>query len=381
MRRVCMLLLLLSTLFAFGQTAQESARYSNKHLFELGVKLEKQGVPLGKAGEYQMVSVSLNKKVYASANDKGVINQIGFSLFQSVLKQGDGQLAFFSRFVERYILELVLLDEQAMKRKLWEDRVKISMNSSTAGNLLGSLKQFVNKYTSQIEVNFATQFNFASVQFKSGKLELLRMVFPISYELLTGYTKMESENRFSEVLSDYVCPPSGLSEDGLSVYKDNILIRKGETFNSESILSTSYYVSDNLSGKRRLQPLFDSAYMPESVYTLFNGEPVRNDVSVAVTQSLYGNKKKNFTCPLSQLIGYMRSKGCNIYTGISKADAEGIEGVVVANNEQLGYQHIMTFRADAFLFTDPSGSSINATLYSYIPIHNMKSFYSENLER
>lgn len=376
-----MLLLLLSTLFAFGQTTQESAQYSNKHLFELGVKLEKQGVPLGKVGEYQMVSVSLDKKIYASANDRGVINQIGFRLFQSTLTQGDGQLAFFSRFVERYILELVLLDEQALKRKLWEDRVKITMNSSTAGNLLGFLKQFVKNYTSQIEVNFATQFNFASVQFKSGKLELLRIVFPISYELLTGYTKMESENRFSEILSDYVYTPSSLPEDGLSNYKDNVVIRIGETFNSESIISTSYYASDNLSGKRRLQPLFDSAYMPESVYTLFNGEPVRNDVSVAVTQSLYGNKKKNFTCPLSQLIGYMRAKGCNIYTGISKADAEGIEGVVVANNEQLGYQHIMTFRADASLFTDPSENSIDATLYSYIPIHNIKSFYSENQKR
>lgn len=380
MKRVCMLLLLLSTLFAFGQTTQESAQYSNKHLFELGVKLEKQGVPLGKVGEYQMVSVSLDKIIYASSN-RGVINQIGFRLFQSTLTQGDGQLAFFSRFVERYILELVLLDEQALKRKLWEDRVKITMNSSTAGNLLASLKQFVNKYTSQIEVNFATRFNFASVQFKSGKLELLRIVFPISYELLTGYTKMESENRFSEILSDYVYTPSSLPEDGLSIYKDNILIRKGEIFNSESILSTSYYVSDSSSGKRRLQPLFDSAYMPESVYTLFNGEPVRNDVSVAVTQSLYGNKKKSFTCPLSQLIGYMRAKGCNIYTGISKASPEGIEGVVVANNEQLGYQHIITFRADASLFTNPSENSIDVTLYSYIPIHNIKSFYSENQER
>lgn len=374
MKRIIVFLLVILNLSVYIKAASRSSRYCNKHLYELGQVLEKVGVPMSVQGTFRLQSVIPDQSVEVVADSSGVIIHIGFRLFSSSMLPAsrEDQFVYFSRFVERYLLELALLDDSAIQRKLREDRVKLSFSSIHSNDVSFQLRNFVGQYASSVQVKFATQNNLASVEFVSGELSLLRMTFPVNYELLTGYTKLESEDDLYDRLSDYHYTPDTSAAE-LIPYKDGILEEKGESFTSESVVSSVYYVHENDS----LVTLFDKNYLPESVYSLFNGKSFREDVYVKVTQSLYGNRKKEYTLPLSSLLGYMREKGCRIFTGISKMNDHKIEGIVLANNADMGYQHVLIFTMNPSVFDRAAKHWVHIVLYGYIPIHNIKSFYLE----
>ena len=119
-------------------------------------------------------------------------------------------------------------------------------------------------------------------------------------------------------------------------------------------------------------PVFSIDYLKESVNNLFN-TGYDWGVEADVEQDMYGNKKNHFTISLAQLVNYLKSKNCSLYTGVRKYDKSKIEGVLMAVNMELGYQHILMYTLDKNLIEKPNGAKVIVKMYSYVPIHNVSS--------
>ena len=78
---------------------------------------------------------------------------------------------------------------------------------------------------------------------------------------------------------------------------------------------------------------------------------------------------------------FLHEKGCMLYTGLRKYDKSTIEGVAMAVNMELGYQHMLSFSFDKDLLKEPSKHQIKVKMYSYIPVHNVSSLFGENIKR
>ena len=72
---------------------------------------------------------------------------------------------------------------------------------------------------------------------------------------------------------------------------------------------------------------------------------------------------------------FFKSKNCALYTGVRKYDKSVIEGVMMAVNMELGYQHILMFSLDKTLFDNPENQQVKVQMYSYVPIHNVSSLF------
>lgn len=85
----------------------------------------------------------------------------------------------------------------------------------------------------------------------------------------------------------------------------------------------------------------------------------------------------SYTEPLAKVMDFYISQGCKLYTGIRKYDKSTIEGVVIAVNTELGYQHLLNFSLQKDLFENPKGQQVKMKVYSYIPIHNVSSMFDD----
>ena len=160
-----------------------------------------------------------------------------------------------------------------------------------------------------------------------------------------------------------------LGSEYMSTYKDGMYSANNEEYYvTEDIISTTYY---NKVGEEYV-PVFSPDLLKESVYNLFN-TGYDWGVEASIEQNLYGNKKNTFDISLAQLANFFKSKNCSLYTGVRKYDKSKIEGVMMAVNMELGYQHIMMFTFNKSLFDKPTGQQIKIKMYSYVPIHNVSS--------
>jgi hypothetical protein len=92
---------------------------------------------------------------------------------------------------------------------------------------------------------------------------------------------------------------------------------------------------------------------------------------VEVTQKLYGNKTLTYDVTVGRLTNYLRSTGCSIFTGIRKQVGDTVTGVVMAVNNELGYQHFLQFKIEGAVWNPSAKSKITVNMYSYIPSHNV----------
>lgn len=203
----------------------------------------------------------------------------------------------------------------------------------------------------------------------------MEMSFPVRYELIGGYTKMEAESAFYPELLMYQeteCLP--LSENELFVYQDSLYSFNEDYYLTEDFISTSYYKKMN---NGRFIPILSSDMLAESVYNLFNS---RYDwgIESEVIQNLYGGKKRTFNIALSKLIQYLNQQNCLVYTGIQKYDKFIISGSLMVVNMELGYQHLMQFSFPKDLIDHPKKHQVKIKMYSFIPIHNISSLFDNN---
>lgn len=355
----------------FPSFAQTKAR--NALLTDIMNQLSSYNVANDFAGERYVDDLCKDKTIIVHRDRTATIDHIGFKLFEREIMEKHPSPIY--HFAERYLLQLLLLDnDQAIREKLKRERVRITSEIIPMTSYKKGIKDILAAFTPGQSIYITCNNNRYTLTYAKDQKSLFSFNFPVRYELITGNTKLEAENSFyPELTMHSQSQPASISAADLSMHKDSLYCTSEDYYGMENIVSTAYFRKEG----DRFAPILSLSKPVESVYNLFNA---RHDwkVEAEITQKLYGNKSNSFTVPLTQLTDYLRTQKCSLYTGIRKMENDRIEGVVIAANMELGYQHFMTFTLDKSLLENPKKGNVKIKMYCYIPIHNIASLFGEN---
>ena len=363
-------ILALVFLWCVPASSDAQVKCANKQLADLVEFLPDIRLDEGFAGEVMIPAVSGVKPVLVLRNSEGVINHLGIKFFDRDVIQKHPSPIY--HFVERYFLELLLLPTQEdMARKMKLEHVNITSEVFSLKAFKKGLQDIVSAVSHNFSVYITCNNNRYSVSCLNDNKLLAKISFPVRYELITGFSKLEAENSvYTDMLMSGKQAYAALDGDYMSAYKDGMYYAQEDYYVTEDIISTTYYKKEG----EKYMPIFSSDYLKESVYNLFN-TGYDWGVEVAVEQNMYGDKKKNFNVSLAHLANFFKSRNCSLYTGVRKYDKSVIEGVMMAVNMELGYQHILMFSLDKTLFDNPENQQVKVQMYSYVPIHNVSSLF------
>lgn len=298
------------------------------------------------------------------------INHIGIYLFDRKIIAT--QTTPIYSFIERYFLEILLTPtHQEILNKLKSERVRIHSDIHSMIAVKEGLLNIIADFSSNQSIQIICHNNRYIVSVMKDQKNLLKMSFPVRYELIGGYTKMEAESSFYPRLlqhkSDSILLPT---EAEMFAYQDSLYYINDDFYLTEDFISTSFYEKN----EGRITPVFSEDMLMESVYNLFNA-PCDRNIEAELTQSMYGGRKLSYNLPLAKLVNFLQQENCSLYTAIRKVSKSTIEGVVMAINSDMGYQHMFLFSFPRELFHQPDEHEIKMKMYAYIPIHNVSSLF------
>lgn len=345
---------------------------TNKLLTELVDRLSTSYNLQSPGGETLIPELSKNKPVIIQKDSQGKISHVGIKLFDRNLLHR--YPTFIYHFIERYFLELLLLpSEQEIYTKLRMERVKISSEIYKLHSFKKDLQKIISDYSTDYSFYIICNNNRYTVSCMIDDRVLVEVDFPVRYELISGFTKLEAENSvYLSLMSHKIDEYVPLTENELFAYKDSLFCANEDYYLAEPIISTSFYKKEG----QAILPVFSPTMEFESVHNLFNAS-YDWGVEAEITQSLYGGKTISYTLPLISLLDFCDKQHCRLYSGIQKYDKSEIVGALMAVNMELGYQHLMQFSFKKDLLGHPEKSTVKIKMYSYIPIHNVSSLFDE----
>lgn len=311
------------------------------------------------------------------------IDHIGFRIFSEKLMAENPSPVY--RFVERYLLELYLMEEPAERaRKLAEDKVTLKCGKGKGEREDAALAKILPKLARASSVIILTDNRYYSVSFYQASEALFSIRFPIRYELLWGMNKKEAENTFYEDLLHFrvgrqAVTARNMPEDGslLVAINDSCFMEKGETYLIDAMNANRYY---RRTPHGKYLPLRDMAYVEESIRNLFL-LPTDEHITVSVTLHLYNRRKIIFETPLVQLLAFCRETGCRTFVGIESSEEQRVSGTVVLENASYGYCHQLHFATDTGILAEAGGHKMDADLYVYVPTHNVSDLYADREQK
>lgn len=192
----------------------------NKQLAELVGQMPDIRLDEGFTGEVMVPAVSKAKPVVVQRNGDGIIDHIGIKFFNREIIAKHPSPIY--HFIERYFLELMLLpsqEEMATKMKL--EHVTITSEAFSLKSLKKGLQDVVSAVSHDLSVYVTCNNNRYSVSCMDNNKSLVKVNFPVRYELITGFTKLEAENSvYSDMLMQGKQSYVPLGSDYMSSYKD-----------------------------------------------------------------------------------------------------------------------------------------------------------------
>ena len=267
-------------------------------------------------------------------------------------------------FIERYTAQCLSwnVKNYPLYRKLSDDKVFI---------LDGDM---------QLLLTLPDTFQFTLIRYDDkayeaiweNELVFLRILFPIKYELLLGKTKNELEQELAgDILS--ARDTNLIVKPQLEPMNDSIIYITTPQLNYQipEFTNTAYfYRQDN-----DYCIILDTAHIEYSIHNILL-VPSENNPIIRVDQRLYGYKHKKFTMTLGQWLAYCRQENLNLYVAIKSVTNESYVAVIVAENKDLAYNHVLTMSIPCDFLTNDN-AVWETQLRGYIPTHNVKDMYKQ----
>lgn len=272
-------------------------------------------------------------------------------------------------FLERYTLELSLplQHEKSPQVQMMEDGVVFHMG--TLGRMISAMSRDTLLETELINVRGRRYcFNWKN------SLDSGCVVFPIDWQLLSGRSMMENEDRLpQEVLGAKPLTPLPIPGIEEMTQTDDGLYSTGE----------GYYYFKNLSSDRyyTLQRTIvllidDPRHTKAFTANLFTGAGIDNSLIINVKMRTYGLRSVYFKMTLDQWLSYCLGNGCKPYWGIITEDKDMLEGELILRNEECGYNHVMRLWIPRKSLIEADGE-IQARLLPYVPTHGLRYLFEE----
>lgn len=270
-------------------------------------------------------------------------------------------------FLNRYITELEQWNEPniSLLQKMRDDKFVLLEGA------LENLNQ-VNDSTSFSLVRYDNKAYEAS--WANGQDLLLRVAFPIQYELILGMPQIEIEQHLQEYIMS--APQRNVPKDGniqLDSIAPNVYRSVPKQHYHIQSLNNSQYFQRTEDGK--LQLIRDSAKIEYTIANLFqNG--LEKTYLLQVSQSIYGFKHLDYTISLQQWLNYCASEHLTCYVAIEGMSDEAIQVLIVAENIDLAYNHLLSVLIPRKALGEVSGTLL-VKLNAFIPTHNITNLYEQ----
>ncbi|MBR1480507.1 MAG: hypothetical protein IJ609_01050 [Paludibacteraceae bacterium] len=279
----------------------------------------------------------------------------------------DGVNPLICQFLNRYINELLAWNrtDASLEQKMRDDKFIV---------LEGIL---------DIVATFDEQTTFSLVRYDDKAYEaawdrngrcLLRVAFPIQYELLLGMSQQEVEQHLQEYIVSASpridMEPMNMSVDSVApgVWKTHY----SDYYQVESLNTDCYFVHDTWGGLRYLD---DPAHLDYAVSNLFQ-QGLGRDLVMQVSQSVYGFKHLHYTVGLQQWLDYCQQEGLTSFVAVEEESDTHLKVLVIARCNDLGYNHILSVLVPRDFLTNPR-AILNAKVNAFIPTHNVANLYEQ----
>ena len=306
----------------------------------------------------------------------GAIEHIGYRIFpDSTRSFATGPV---QDFLERYTLcaDIPIIKEKTLNRQLAVD------NLSFEGMTFNDLKD-MGRDSSDYSINCLDERVY-SVTWHHDSITRSTVTFPVNYYLMRGTSMVENEIRLFEELSDSLIL-NGYSPDTFLIkkehlvptWKPNCFIFRGNKFYSDLLTSDRYYQISDTSATSIFKILYDSSYPVESFSNLLTGLDIPNDINVELKMIAYPMETRYLTVPLSRMVGYFLSRGCELFTGLTKLEGNSATYVMISKNSAWGYCHSMKITLEINQFEEKKGTG-KAKITPYVPLPKIRSLFMEN---
>ena len=270
-------------------------------------------------------------------------------------------------FLNRYISELEQWNEPnvSLFQKMRDDKFVL------LDGALENLSQ-VNDSTSFSLVRYDNKAYEAS--WANGNTTLLHVAFPIQYELILGMPQIEIEQHLQEYIMS--APQRNAQKKGdmqLDSIAPNVYRSAPRQHYQIPSLNNCRYFYKNT--KDELQLIGDSAQIEYTIANLFQNGLSKNYL-LQVSQSIYGFKHLDFTITLQQWLNYCDSEHLTCYVAIEGETDEAIQVLIVAENTDLAYNHLLSVFVPRKALGDASGTLL-VKLNAFIPTHNISNLYEQ----
>ena len=296
----------------------------------------------------------------------------GYELFSEQVKTDYPSVAY--DFLERYLYEVDSLERKGdfVEQKMSDDKFYfISGETSDVAKINAGMK---------FELKKSAAKYYEVAWYDSLDSEVLRVAFPMDFELILGKPKAEMEKEFKNALKDSTEYKAELPDEQNIEQLDSIVYRSKyvKNYYLESLNNAKYYYNDSVSG---YVPIFTEKDKWHSAINLLLG--AISDVEgykIRVEQSLYGYKKETYTITLCEWLNYCRRMRLETYMSIEEEREDGLKALLIAESEDLGFNH-MFYLVILSDFVSNRDVKIKAKVNAYIPTQNVKDLYQKYVER
>lgn len=300
--------------------------------------------------------------VVAQYDNRHTVTHLGIKLFSQEMR--DAYASDVYDFLERYFLELFTWKKTDLIQKLEDDKVMFITGS------MNSLR-YIKEDTPFSIYRAEDKYYEVSWKKEDGE-ELLAMAFPINYELLLGMPQVEIANTMYDRIVSSPTYKEVILPDSPQCIDNNVYRTEPLRYYQLEDVNNSLYVRRN---DDQFALVVDTAYINYSVTNVLQ-QPTFCNNPISVEQSVYGFKKLNYTITISKWIDYCHGAGLNTYVAIEEEYDDAIKVLLVAENKDLGYNHLLSFIVPRDFIVKPN-AEIKCQMSAFVPTHNVKNLYQQ----
>lgn len=270
-------------------------------------------------------------------------------------------------FVKRYSRELSALNSSlAVEQRLADDKVLFR---------LGTLKD-LQHLPDSANLDIIRGDGYYEMTWSRGTIPFLCIAFPAQNTLITGLSQRQLVERLPlEIQQQSKAFTIPAVPTKLEKISDEVWSTPWKSYYLNALNDALYFEK---SGDCYV-PLFSDRHRDFSACNLLHGI-VNRDYRLHIDLSLFDFSSRQFLVSLSQWVNLCKARGMHVYCGIEEEREDGLKMMVVAEQRELKYNHVLSIIIPD-RFVQDSAVVLKARLNAYIPTHNVANLYKQYTEK
>lgn len=271
------------------------------------------------------------------------------------------------RFAEEYFNRMLAASAQERVWHMAADDVQVE--AGAFDNL-----HLVNKESS---LAISSRENRYVLGIANGEFTVIRVSFPMSYQLISGKSRRELEEMFIHDVQTVRMPADTVrttaDKRGLQKKAPHLYVKKGNEYYIDAINNDLYYTED-ADGVCSL--VASSEHLLESIANALLSEEAAGAFSLELKVRRYGFKTDTLRVGLGQWLAYCKDAGCELFVGMTQVESDRLKASLFAVNHSLKYNHVMSLEFPYALIDERKGV-LKAAVHIFIPTHNLSGLFEE----